>query len=344
MKYFSNFKSLFNRKLGIDLGTVNTLIIDVDKNILLNEPTVVAISKDTDEVIAVGQEALMMIDKTPENIEAIKPLYGGAISNYTVTQEMLNLFITKVTGRFRIIKPDIALSIPAGATSVEYRAVLDAVALAGARNAYLIPEPLAAAIGAQLPVFNATGSMIVNSGGGTTEIAIVSLGGIVSKKSVRCAGNRLDEHISAHIRKIHNLAIGSRTAEILKIKIGSALHMSEGKQLKLDVRGRDIASGMPKNVIITSNEIADAIEVPLKEMVGGIKSVLENTSAEISSDILDKGMVLSGGTALLRGIDDYITNKTGIPAVIAEYPLLSVINGISEILKDIKYFERSLIK
>lgn len=339
-----DLKKLLGPKIGIDLGTVNCLVINDQKQVLINEPSVVAKVKDGDEVLAVGYEALEMVGKTPQNIEAIRPLFNGAIANYTITEQMLEFFINKALGRFRIIKPDIAVSIPVGSTSVEYRAVFDALKSAGAKNSYLVPEPLAAAIGCELNVFAPTGNMIVNIGGGTTEVAVVSLGGLVSFASVRTAGNRLDEYIQNMARKNHNLIIGPRAAEQIKIKIGSATKISEKKQQRVEVRGRDVASGMPKNVIITSNEVVEAIQVPLKDMVKGISQVLETTSPELSSDILDKGMVLSGGTALLAGLDDYITEKTGIPAVIAEDPLFCVVKGLGEILGNISYFERSLIK
>src|SRR3989344_9439928 len=285
-----------------------------------------------------------MLGKTPENIEAVRPMFNGAIANYTMTETLLDYFINRCLPKIRIIKPDIAISIPAGSTSVEYKAVLDALTSAGGKNAYLVPEPLAAAIGTELPIFAPTGNMIVNSGGGTTEVAVVSLGGLVCYTSVRTAGNKLDEYISNYVRKKYNLIIGLPTAEKIKIKIGSATKLAEGKQKKLQVRGRDSASGMPKNITIATNEIVEAIETPLKEIIIGIKQVLENTSPELSSDILDKGMVLSGGTALLEGLDDYITQHTGIPAVRAEEPLMCVIYGLGSILNNIKYFERSLIK
>lgn len=331
-------------KLGIDLGTVNCLVCNDQKEILLSEPSVVAIVKDTQEVMAVGHDALEMVGKTPENIEAIRPMFNGAIANYTVTEQMLDYFITKSMGRIRLIKPDVAVSIPSGSTSVEYRAVLDALTSAGAKNGYLVPEPLAAAIGAELPIFSPTGNMILNSGGGTTEVAVVSLGGLVSYTSVRTAGNKIDDSIVNYIRKKYNLIIGLPTAEKIKIKIGSALPVSDSKQKKVQVRGRDSGSGMPKNITFSTNEVVEAIDLPLKDILKGIKIVLENTSPELSSDILDKGMVLSGGTSLLDRLDDYITKNTGIPAVRAEFPLMCVIHGLGTILNNLKYFERSLIK
>ena len=340
----NKFFKVLNPKIGIDLGTVNCLVVNDSKEILLNEPTVVAVVKDTNEVIAVGNEAFTMLGKTPENIDTVRPLFNGAIANYTYTEQMLDFFINKSLTRFRLIKPDVAISIPAEATNVEYRAVIDAAITAGAKNAYLVPESLAAAIGSELPVFTATGNLIVNIGGGTTEVAVVSLGGIVSKKSIRTAGNKIDEYIINYVRKTHSLIIGQKSAEKLKIKVGSAVRVGKTKEKQIEVRGRDMASGMPKNVIISTNELADAVEIPLKEIINGIKEVLEQTSPELASDILDKGMVLSGGSALLLNIDEYITQKTGIPAVVAEEPLFCVVKGLAEILGNLKYFERSLIK
>lgn len=333
-----------NPKIGIDLGTVNCLVVNENKEILLNEPSIVTVQKDTNEVIVVGAESYDMLGKTPENVETIRPLYSGAIANYTITEQMLGYFISKSLSRFRLVKPDIAVSVSAGATNVESRAVIDAVMSAGAKNAFLVPEPLAAAVGSELPVFSPSGNLIVNIGGGTTEVAVVSLGGIVSKNSTRTAGNTLDEYIINYVRKTHGLIIGQNTAEKLKIKIGSAVKVGKTKEKQVEVKGRDAASGMPKNVVISTNEIAEAIEIPLKRIIVGIKQVLEQTSPELASDILDKGMVLSGGTALLNNLDEYITNKTGIPAVVAENPLYSVANGLSEILNNLSYFDRSLIK
>ncbi len=339
MKNF--FKS---QKLGIDLGTVNSLVCDEERSILVKEPTIAAVTEEKEEVIALGKEALNMVGKTPKNIRIVKPLFSGAIANYTITEQILEEFIHQAIGKFRLFKPDIAISIPAESTSVEYQAILDALKSAGAKNGYLVPEPLAAAIGAELPVFSPTGNLIVNSGGGTTEVAVVSLGGIVSSKSIRVAGNKLDEEIVKYVRKKHNLIIGPITAEKIKIKIGTAKKVGESKQKKIQVKGRDIASGMPKTIIIGSNEVYEAIEKTLLDIIKGIKSVLEHTSAELSSDILDKGMVLTGGTSLLDSLDDFITDKTGIPAVKAEEPLYCVIKGLGAVLKDLSYFERSLIK
>lgn len=339
-----NIANLLSPRIAIDLGTANSVICDKNGEILLNEPTVLAIVEDTEEVLAIGREAYDMVGKTPKNLIAVKPLSNGSIANFTLTEQMLHYFINKSLGRIRLIKPDITISVPAGSSSVEYRAVVDALQSAGVKNSYLIPEPLAAAIGAELPIFNPTGNMIVNSGGGTTEVAVVSLGGMVSYKSVRTAGNKIDSAIINYVRKKHGLVIGEQTAEKVKIKIGSATKVLDKDQKKVEIRGRNSSSGMPKNVVITTNEVVEAIQGPLKEIIKGIQSVLENTSPELSSDILDKGMVLSGGTALLSGLDDYITEQTNIPAVTAENPLYCVIKGLGKVMNNVGYFERSLIK
>ncbi|NCT55241.1 rod shape-determining protein [bacterium] len=339
-----NLANLLNPSIAIDLGTANSVICDKKGEILLNEPTVLAVVEDTEEVLAIGKEAYNMIGKTPQNLIAVRPLMDGSIANFTLTEQMLHYFINKSLGRVRLIKPDITIAVPAGSSSVEYRAVVDALESAGVKNSYLIPEPLAAAIGAELPIFNPTGNMIVNSGGGTTEVAVVSLGGMVSYKSVRTAGNKIDLAIINYVRKKHGLVIGEQTAERIKIKIGSAVKVLENVQQKVEIRGRNSASGMPKNIILTTNEVVEAIQAPLKEIIKGIQAVLENTSPELSSDILDKGMVLSGGTALLSGLDDYITEQTNIPAVRAEDPLYCVIRGLSSVMNNVGYFERSLIK
>lgn len=339
-----NISKFLNPKIAIDLGTVNSVISNEKGEVLLREPTVVAMVEDTEEVLAIGLEAYEMVGKTPQNLTVVKPMMNGAIANYSLTEQMLHFFINKSLGRIRLIKPDITIAVPAGATSVEYRAVVEALESAGAKNTYLIPEPLAASIGAELPIFNPTGNMIVNSGGGTTEVAVVSLGGMVSYKSVRTAGNKIDLAIINFVRKKHGLIIGEQTAEKIKIKIGSAVKVLEKDEKKVEIRGRNIASGMPKNVVITTNEVVEAIQQPLKDIIKGIQGVLENTSPELSSDILDKGMVLSGGTALLQGLDDYITEQTNIPAVKAEDPLYCVIKGLTNVMNNVKYFERSLIK
>lgn len=333
---------MFNKKIGIDLGTANSLVYVQDQGIILREPTVVAVTVDDEQVVAVGEAAREMLGKTPEGIVATKPLKNGVIADYAVTEALIRYFITKAAGTIRFFRPEVVISIPAGATSVEARAVIDAAYSAGVKNAYLIPEPLAAAIGTGLPISEPTGNMIVNIGGGTTEIAIVSLYGMVTHGSVRVAGNTLDEAIIQHLRRKYNLIIGENTAEKLKIEIGSAYPLN--KEDFCEVKGRDSVSGFPKTVNIGSNEITDCFNMPLQQIALAVKNVLEKTPPELSSDILDKGIVLSGGTALLNNLDKYITNFAGVPVHVADEPLNAVISGIAKVLENISYFEKSLQK
>ncbi len=333
---------MFSKKIGIDLGTANSLVYLQGKGIVLKEPTVVAVTIDDEQVVAVGNEAREMLGKTPENIMATKPLRSGVIADYTVTEALLRYFITKAVGNLRLVKPDVLISIPAGATSVEARAVLDAAYTAGARKAFLIPEPLAAAIGTGLPIAEPTGNMIVNIGGGTTEIAIVSMYGMVTHGSVRVAGNNLDEQIIQHLRRKYNLIIGENTAEKVKKEIGSAHPLN--KEEYFEVKGRDSITGFPRTVQISSNEISECFSFPLNQIAGAIKTVLEKTPPELSSDVIDKGIVLSGGTAQLRNLDKFLTTYTGVPVHVADEPLLGVINGIAKVLENIELFERNLLK
>ena len=333
--------SIFAKKIAIDLGTANSIVYVIGKGIVLNEPTVVAVSLGNNEVISVGNKAKEMIGRTPEGIVPYRPLKDGVIADYTVTEAMLKYFINKACGRARFTGPTVLIAVPAGVSSVESRAVFDSATSAGAKKAYLISEPLAASIGAGLPISAASGSMIVNSGGGTTEVAIVSLGGLVVHGSTRVAGNKLDEAILSYIRRKYNLLIGDKTAEDIKIKIGSALPLE--KELKLEVRGRDFIEGLPRTVLITSSEVTDAIALPLKQIIQGIKEVLERTPPELSSDVLDRGIVMSGGTALLRNLDKYITKSTGIPAHVADDPIFCVIKGLATAVENLDVFEKALI-
>ncbi len=330
------------KRLAIDLGTANSLVYVAEKGIVLNEPTVVAVTIDDNKVVAVGNAAKEMLGRTPMGIVASRPLRNGVIADYVVTEAMLKYFVNKAIGSTRLLKPDVMVSVPVGVTSVESRAVLDAAIAAGARNAYLIPEPLAAAIGAKLPIAEPSGSMIVNCGGGTTEVAIISLGGIVVHNSARVAGNRLDEAIANYLRRKYNLMIGERTAEEVKIRIGSALPLPE--ELKMEVKGRDSIAGLPRTVEITSSEITEALSVPLNEIMQSIHYVLEQTPPELSSDILDKGMVLTGGTALLRNFAKMITTATGVPAHVGDDPLLCVVKGVGIAIENIDAFRKSLTK
>ena len=333
---------MFSKKLAIDLGTANSLVYVSGEGVVLSEPTVVAVTIDDEEIISVGAAARDMIGKTPENIVAMRPLKSGVIADYLVTEALLKHFIGKALGRSRLIKPDVVISIPAGATSVEARAVIDAAYAAGARNAYLMPEPLAAAIGTGLKISEPTGNMIVNIGGGTTEIAIVSLYGMVVHGSVRVAGNTLDEAIYNHIRRKYNLLIGDNTAEQVKINVGSAFPLA--KEELMEVKGRDSINGLPKSINISSNEIVEALSQPLSQIAQAVKGVLERTPPELSSDIIERGIVLSGGTALLRNLDKYLTYSTGVPIHLADDPLHCVVRGLGSAVENLDLFSKSLIK
>jgi len=333
---------MFVKKIAIDLGTANSLVYVSGKGIVLKEPTVVAVSTDDDRVMAIGSEAREMLGKTPENIVATKPLKNGVIADYIVTEAMLRYFINKAMGRYRFFKPDLMVSIPAGATSVESRAVLEAAYSAGAKQAYLMPEPLAAAIGAGLPVGEASGNMIVNIGGGTTEIAIVSLYGMVVHGSIRVAGNALDEAISTHIRRKYGLVIGDNTAELVKISIGSAIPFN--KEKFMEVKGRDSVSGFPKTINVGSAEIVACLAHPLNQIALAIKNVLEKTPPELSSDIIDKGIIISGGTAMLSNLDKHISEYTGVAVHVADDPLLCVVKGLSKALDNLDILSRSMIR
>ncbi|MEY2731295.1 MAG: rod shape-determining protein [Candidatus Limnocylindrus sp.] len=327
-------------KIGIDLGTANVLVFVQGQGITVREPSVVAIDAD-DRIVAVGTEAKEMVGRTPGSITAIRPLRDGVIADYVVTEAMLRYFIKKGTaGKISFGRPDVLVSVPAGSTSVEKRYVLDAARQAGAGKAYLIEEPMAAAIGAQLPISGPSGNMIVNIGGGTAEIAVISLSDIVVAKSHRVGGNRFDEAIALYIRRKYNLMIGDRTAEQVKLEIGSALPLEE--ELSMSVKGRDMIAGLPREVLITSTEITEAMEVPLRNLTDAIRGVLEQTPPELSADIIDKGIVLSGGGALLRNIDRLITNVTGVAAHVAPDPLSCVAKGTGIALEHFDVFAKSL--
>ena len=326
-------------KIGIDLGTANVLVYVEGKGIVIQEPSVVAVSDDN-RIVAVGEEAREMIGRTPGNIQAIRPMKDGVIADYVITEAMLTHFIGKVRGRASFRKPDVMISVPAGVTSVEKRAVRDAALKAGARAAYLIEEPLAAAIGANVPISGPSGNMIIDIGGGTSEIAVIALGGIVVSHSLRVGGNRFDEAIATYIRKKYNLMVGERTAEAVKIQIGTALPLE--RELQMEVRGRDLIAGLPRTIPITSSEVMEAIESPLQQLVAAVRLVLEQTPPELSSDIIDKGMVMSGGGALLRNIDKLLTQVTGVPCHVAENPLNCVALGTGLALEHFDFFKKSL--
>lgn len=329
-----------NRRIGIDLGTANSLVYLQGKGIVLNEPTVVAVSEDDGKVIAVGQEAKEMLGRTPISIVARRPMQDGVVADYSVTEAMIRYFLDKVIGGVRVFKPEVMVCAPAGVTSVERRAVLDATLSAGARTAYLIDESLAAAIGAGIPIAEASGHMIVDIGGGTTEVAVISLGGIVVHHTARVGGNRLDEAIASYVRRKHDLIIGERMAEKVKIEIGSAMQLQEIKTL--EVKGRDAIAGLPKTVTISSSEVTEAMQRHLDEMLGTIKSVLEETPPELASDISDKGIVMSGGTSLLRNLDKFFVEGTGVPVHLAEDPLLCVAKGTGIAIENLDTFKRNV--
>jgi len=333
--------SLFTKKIGIDLGTVNTSVFIPGQGIVLNEPTVVAISSDTNSVLAVGLEAQTMIGRTPENIIAQKPMRDGVIADYKITEAMLRYFIQKSLGRFQLIKPDVLVTVPSGSSSTERRAVIDAAINAGARAAYIVKEPVLAAIGANVPVNSPYGNLIMSVGGGTTEVAVISLGGIVASHSRRVGGNKLDQAITDYLKRRHSLVIGERTAERIKIEIGSALPIKD--ELCIGVRGRDIISGLPRNVTLGTNEVVEAISERLKEIVQAVKLVLSQTPPELSADIMDKGIILSGGTALLRNFDELIVKATGVSAYVAEEPLFCVAKGAGLVLENLELYKRNIM-
>ena len=329
------------KKIGIDLGTTNTVVFIPKKGIIINEPSVVAISILDNKIMSVGNLAKEMIGRTPDSIIVSKPLVDGAIADYRVTGAMLRYFIKKAGGFLSFVKPEVLISVPAGINSTEKRAVIEAALNAGAKAVYLVKEPVLAAIGAKISINNPAGNMILNIGGGTTEIAVISLGGIVTWKSVRIGGNKLDQAIVEYVKKKHGLAIGERTAELLKISIGSAMKVSEEE--KINIRGRDLATGYPKTIEITTNEITEAITEHLREIVQIIKSVLEVTPPELCSDIMDKGIHISGGGALLKNIDKLITKVTGVPAQIADDPLFCVARGTGIVLENLDVYKRNVL-
>ena len=332
---------MFIKKIGIDLGTANILVFIPQKGVVVNEPSVVAVSLDDNKILAVGNEAKEMIGKTPDSIFASRPVKDGVIADYKVTESMMRYFINKVSGKIRFSKPEIIVSVPAGITSTERRAVIDATIQAGAKAAYVVKEPVLAAIGAGIPINTAFGNMIIDIGGGTSEVAVISLGGIVSFSSVRVGGDKLDQAISEYIRKKHGVTIGEKNAEEIKIKIGSAT--IEENNETMEVRGRDLATGLPRTIKISSNEITEAIKDELAEMIKAVKTVLQDTPPELSSDVIDRGMVLSGGGALIRNLDKLFTQVTGVPCYVADEPLLCVAKGTGKVLDNLDVYKRSII-
>ena len=340
------FKSLFGfgkmtKDMGIDLGTANTLVYIKGQGIVVREPSVVAIRDDSKEVLAVGEEAKRMIGRTPGNIVAIRPMKDGVIADFDVTQSMLSYFIQKAAAKKGVVSPRIAICVPFGVTEVEKRAIEEAARTAGAKDAFLIEEPMAAAIGAGLRIEEPEGNMVVDIGGGTSEIAIISLGGIVTAKSIRLGGDELDEAIVNYVKKEYSLMIGERTAEDVKIRIGSAY--KEGEEMEMEIRGRDLISGLPKTMQISSSEVRDALRDPVNSIVDGIKSTLEKTPPELASDIMENGIMLTGGGALLKGLDKLVKEETGIPVKIAENPLDCVAIGTGKSVEDQEIFEKVLM-
>ena len=331
---------MLRKKIAIDLGTANTLVWVVGEGLVANEPTVVAVSADDNKVVAVGEDAKKMLGRTPETLLASKPMREGVIADYNTTEAMLRYFIGKVVGRFQLVKPDVMICVPAGCTQVERRAALDATLSAGAAHAFLIEEPLAAAIGAGIPVSAPSGNMIIDVGGGAAESAVISLGGVVVHKTVRVAGNKIDEAIQIYLKKNENLVIGDQTAEDIKIKIGSAT--KQKKEEKMEVSGRDLIFGLPRSVMISSEKITDAIKPTLMQIIGAVKGVLEDTPPELAADIIDKGIVMSGGTCLLKNFDILITEETGVPAHVAEEALFCVVRGTGVVMENIELWKRSI--
>lgn len=326
-------------KIGIDLGTTNILVFVPGQGIVLNEPSVVAVSDDG-KVLAVGSEAKMMIGRTPESIRAYRPMRDGVIADYRVTEAMLRYFLRKSMSRWSLFKPDVMVSVPAGVTSTERRAVVEATIKAGAKNAYVVKEPILAAIGAGVPIYEPQGHMIVDIGGGTIDAAVISLGGIVAANSVKCAGNRIDAAIIDYVKKTKNLSIGDKTAEEIKIKVGSALPLEE--ELTMEIKGRDMMSGLPMTTEIKSNEVVKAISKELKEMVQAIKDVFQNTPPELAADIIDGGIIMTGGTSQLRNFPELVRRRTGVKAVVADQALFCVAKGTGIALEHLSVYKRAV--
>jgi rod shape-determining protein MreB len=336
-----NMVRFIGRDMAVDLGTANTLVYVRGRGIVLNEPSVVAINTKTGAILAVGQEAKRMIGRTPAHIVAIRPLKDGVIADFDVTEKMLRYFIQKVHRRAFLAKPRVVVCVPSGITGVEQRAVEEATISAGARSAFIIEEPMAAAIGAGLPVHEPTGNMIVDIGGGTTEVAVVSLGGIVTSQSIRIGGDELDDSIINYIKKEYSLMLGERTAEEIKMTIGSAFPLPEEQQA--EIRGRDLVTGLPKTIVVSAEEVRRAIEEPVNAIVDAVKNTLDKTPPELSADIMDKGIVLAGGGSLLKGLDERLKHETGMPIHIAEDPLFAVAVGSGKCLEEFEALKRVLI-
>jgi rod shape-determining protein MreB and related proteins len=329
------------KKVAIDLGTTNILVHAPKRGIVVNEPSVVAISIDDKKVLAVGVEAKEMIGRTPDSIRAERPLKDGVIANYHTTEAMLRYFINKALGGIRLFRPEVMVAVPAGITSTERRAVIDATMAAGARAAYIIKEPIVAAIGADIPIGSPSGHMIIDIGGGTAEIAVISLGGIVSCGSVRIGGTRFDQSIAEYIRRKYGLAIGDRSAEEVKIKVGSAMYMD--KPLTMEVKGRDMISGLPRTIIVSSDDVVDALQHDLEGLIDAVKDVLYRTPPELSADVMNKGIIMSGGSSQLRNLDELIAQASGVACYLADEPLLCVAKGTGIALENLENYKRSIL-
>lgn len=329
------------KKVAIDLGTTNILVHVPKRGIVVNEPSVVAISKDDRKVLAVGAEAKEMIGRTPDTIIAERPLKDGVIANYHTTEAMLRYFINKALGGVRLFRPEVMIAVPAGITSTERRAVIDAAMAAGARAAYIIKEPIVAAIGADIPIGSASGHMVIDVGGGTAEIAVISLGGIVSCGSVRIGGNKFDASLAEHVRRKYGLAIGEQTAEAIKINVGSAMYMD--KPLSMDVKGRDMISGLPRTISVKSDDVTEALQHDLEGLVDAVKEVLHQTPPELSADVMDKGIIMTGGSSLLRNLDELFAQALGVACYVADEPLLCVAKGTGIALENLESYKRSIL-
>ena len=333
--------AVFSPKLGIDLGTTNVLVFLPEKGIVLNEPSVVAVSTENNKVLAIGTEAKQMIGRTPDSITAYRPMKDGVIADYRVTEAMLRYFMRKALGKWNFFKPVVLISVPAGVTSTEKRAVIEAAIKAGARDAFVVKEPILAAIGAGIPIHEAMGRMIADLGGGTIDVAVISLGGIVASTSVKCAGNRLDRAIVDYLKKQYNLAIGDKTAEEIKITIGSAVPLSE--ELSMQVKGRDLVTGLPRTVEIRTNEIVTAMNRELREMMGAVRKVLQETPPELASDIIDNGIILTGGTSQLRHFPELVFRRTGVQARLADDAYYCVARGTGVALNHLDTYKKSIV-
>jgi len=333
--------SIFSKRLGIDLGTANTLVYVPGKGVVLNEPSVVAVSEQDNKVLAVGIDAKGMIGRTPDSIIAYRPMKDGVIADYRVTEAMLRYYINKALGKFNFFKPEVMVSVPAGVSSTERRAVVEACIKSGAKNAYVVKEPILAAIGAGIPIHEARGHMVVDIGGGTADVAVISLGGIVASTSVKCAGDKIDRAIADYIKKTFNLAIGDKTAEDIKVKIGSAVPLDE--ELVMTIKGRDFVAGLPRTAEVSTNEIVKAIDKELREIIKAIKDVLQDTPPELSADIIDQGIIMTGGSSQLRNLPELVYRRTGVKARLSDDPLFCVAKGTGIALEHLEAYKKSII-